>query len=404
VPRVLLILARRSYRARAFLDAARSMGVDVTVASDHRASLGAMAPDDTLAVRLDDVPSALRRIESLAERVPFDAVLSAEDDGAVLAAETARQLGLRHAAPEAVRIARDKSMLRGRLAEAGLPGPWFRVIGPEEMPETVLGNISFPCVVKPLSLSASRGVIRVDSEGDFGNVLGRVRSIVDRAGDEPRVLVEGFLPGVEVAVEGVLAAGRLHTLALLDKPDPMDGPYFEETILVTPSRLPRALQEAAIGATSATASAIGLSEGPVHAELRIHDGGARLLEIAPRSIGGQCSRVLRFQGGRSLEEVLLGASLGEPPDGCRLEPGAAGVMMLPIAERGILQEVRGVTRARMVPGIESMEITIPPGQEVIPLPEGNRYLGFLFSRSDTPAEVEACLRKAHGFLDVTLAR
>ena len=403
MPRVLLILARRSYRAQAFMDAVRSMGVDVTVASDHRASLGAMAPDDTLAVRLDHLPSALRLIESLAERVPFAAVLSAEDDGAVLAAEAARRLRLRHASPEAVRIARDKSLLRECMAQAGQPGPWFRVVGPHETPESVSADISFPCVAKPLALSASRGVIRVNSERELTVALPRVRSIVAGAGQEPRVLVEEFLPGIEVAVEGVLTHGELNTLALLDKPDPMDGPYFEETILVTPSRLPVAQQEAVIRATSAAAAAIGLSEGPVHAELRIQHGHARLLEIAPRSIGGKCSRVLRFNGGRSLEEILLGTSLGDPPDACHLESGAGGVMMLPIGQRGILKEVGGVTRARMVPGVESIEITIPPGQEVVPLPEGNRYLGFLFARGETPAAVESCLRKAHGFLDVTLA-
>jgi biotin carboxylase len=401
VPRILLVLARRTYRAEAFLDAAHAFGSHVTVASDHKASLGPMAPDDNLTLHFDDVPGSVARVEALARRIRVDAVVAAEDEGVIVAAEVARALGLRHASPEAVRAARDKARLREIMAAQHLPVPEFTVVEPDERAQAAAARLPFPCVLKPLSLSASRGVIRADDADGFALALERVRRIIAKAGPgtDRRVLVEAFLPGREVAVEGLLRRGRLRVLALLDKPDPLDGPFFEETLLVTPSRLPEPVQAAVRTHVQEVAAAIGLDEGPVHAELRVDGDRVRLLEIAPRSIGGRCSRMLRFRGGLSLEDVLLLSALDRGVEAPPLEAGASGVMMLPIPKAGVLRRVGGQGRARMVPGIESLEITAPGEQRVAPPPEGNRYLGFLFARGETPSAVEDALRAAHGYLE-----
>ena len=405
MPRVLLVLARRTYRAEAFLDAAHALGSRVTVASDHRASLGPMAPDDNLTLDFDDVPGSVASVEALARRIDFGAVVAAEDEGVILAAEVARALGLRHASPEAVRTARDKARLREIMSAQHLPVPEFTVVEPDERAQHAATRAPYPCVLKPLSLSASRGVIRTDDTDGFAAALERVRRIIAKAGPgtDRRVLVEAFLPGREVAVEGLLRRGRLDVLAVLDKPDPMDGPFFEETLLVTPSRLPDAVQGAVRTQVQKVAAAIGLAEGPVHAELRVDGDRVRLLEIAPRSIGGRCSRMLRFRGGLSLEEVLLRSALDGSAVAPRLEAGASGVMMLPIPEAGVLRRVGGQGRARMVPGIESLEITAPLGRHVAPPPEGHRYLGFLFARGDTSSAVETALRAAHAYLEPVVA-
>jgi biotin carboxylase len=416
--RILLVLARKTYRARAFLDAARAARVEVVVASDHRASLGDLTPDGNVTVWFDDVNRSTERLRTVLERRPVDAVIPGEDEGVVLAARIAEAAGIPHSPVDAVARARDKAAVRARMAEAGLPGPRFTLVPPDEESGQAAARVPFPCVLKPLSLAASRGVIRADDPTQFAAALARVRSIIASASSSgPRfgpptasgaeVLVEEFLPGREVALEGVLREGRLTTLALLDKPDPLDGPYFEETMLVTPSRLPESLQASIRAHVAEVIDVLGLTEGPVHAEVRVDEEHVRLLEVAPRSIGGHCSRILRFDGDRSLEHVLLdhalaarGRESGAPAS--RRIPGASGVMMLPIPGAGVLEGVEGQARARMVPGIEALEITIPPGEEVAPPPEGNRYLGFLFARADRPEQVERALRSAHGYLDVRL--
>jgi biotin carboxylase len=257
-------------------------------------------------------------------------------------------------------------------------------------------------VVKPLSLSASRGVIRADDAGQFVAAFRRVAAIIQRTDIAPppgaaghEILVEGFIPGSEVALEGLLSRGDLRVLALYDKPDPLDGPFFEETIYVTPSRLSTAVQEGIVARTAAVATALGLREGPVHAELRVNAQGPWLLEIAPRSIGGLCSRTLRFGPGITLEELIVRHALARDVASFEREREAAGVMMIPIPRAGILREVFGQQEARKVPGVEDLRLTIPPGQEVVPLPEGSKYLGFIFARDPTPEGVEAALREAH---------
>jgi ATP-grasp domain/L-amino acid ligase C-terminal domain 2 len=210
--------------------------------------------------------------------------------------------------------------------------------------------------------------------------------------------VEDFVAGREVAVEGLLTAGRLRVLALFDKPDPLNGPFFEETIYVTPSRLRREDQARVAAVTGQAASALGLTEGPIHAELRLNDAGAWPIEVAGRSIGGLCSRMLRFGTGMSLEELILRRALGQGVEEIAREERAGAVMMIPIPRAGRLESVEGLDEARSVPGIEEVTVSAHAGQRLVPLPEGSRYLGFLFSRADTPERAEAALREAHGRL------
>jgi biotin carboxylase len=263
-------------------------------------------------------------------------------------------------------------------------------------------SVDYPCVIKPLSLSASRGVIRADDAAQFVAAFQRLVAILQRPDvalsarrSTREILVERFIPGSEVAVEGLLTNGQLRVLALFDKPDALDGPFFEETIYVTPSRFPIAVQDAIASCIAEVASALGLRHGPIHAELRVNEQGPWMLEIAPRSIGGLCSRTLRFANGLSLEELLLRHALGFDVQALARERSAAGVMMIPIPQAGILRQVTGQEDATRVAGIEDLRITIPVGQAVVPLPEGSQYLGFLFARGDTPAAVESALREAH---------
>jgi len=271
-------------------------------------------------------------------------------------------------------------------------------------PRAIARAVVYPCVLKPLRLSASRGVIRADDSAGFVAAHARLSSII--AGCDTAFLVEDFVAGYEVALEGLLVNRRLHVLAVFDKPDPLDGPFFEETIYVTPSRVPAALQAAIVQCAERAARALGLAEGPVHAELRYNDRGPWLIELAARPIGGRCSAALRFGAGASLEEILVRHALGMPIASLEREAVASGVMMIPIPGAGMLREVRGVAEARAVPLVEDVQITAHPGEQLVPLPEGSRYPGFIFARGgggETPAAVEGALREAHGRLAFILA-
>ncbi len=395
MPRVLLLLPSFTYRATDFVRAAARLDAEVVVGSDRRQALAAAMGDRAVVVSLDNVSAGVAAIVELHERRPVDAVVAVDDQGVLVAAAASARLGLGTNSPEAVARTRDKAAMRQALAAAGVRQPEFVVVGPGDAPTAP----SYPCVVKPLELSASQGVIRVDVASELDATVARVRAIC--GDDTAPVVVEEYIAGAEIAIEGLLREDRLEVLAVFDKPDPLEGPYFEETIYVTPSRIDAA------GVTDLVAqgcAALGLRAGPVHAEARIDaDGAPWLLEIAARSIGGLCSRALRFGAGISLEEVILRHALGLSLDGLAREGAASGVMMLPIAAAGRLEAVNGQEAARAVPGIVGLEITIPPGRQVVPLPEGDRYLGFLFARADTPRAVEDALRRAFGCLEVVVA-
>ena len=400
--RVLLLMTTTTYRASAFLDAARRLDVPVVVGSDREQALAMANPGGHLTLDFLAPEQAARAIVEFATQYPIGAVVSADDDGAILAAMAAAALGLRHNTVDAVAAARDKHRMRQVLAESAVRSPRSQLVSIEEDPKEVARRVSFPCVVKPLFLSASRGVIRADDTDQFVAAFERLVAILrlpevaaQGGALAQQILVETFIPGIEIALEGLLSQGKLRVLALFDKPDPLDGPFFEETIYVTPSRLPLPIQEAIADCTADAVTALGLQYGPVHVELRLNEQGPWVLEIAPRSIGGLCSRALRFTEGVSLEELILRDALGLEVASLEREEQASGVMMIPIPEAGILRDVRDQDDARRVPGIEEIRITIPAGQRVVPLPEGTRYLGFIFARGETPDRVEAALREAH---------
>lgn len=342
-------------------------------------------------VDLDDPEGAAAAMVDRDDRLPIDAVVAVDDRGVLPAAHAALRLGLPHNPPDAVAATRDKGEMRRRLGAGEISQPAFELLT-DGMP-----TLPYPVVLKPLDRSGSTGVIRVDDESAARVAAARIRRIV---GDPSApLLAERFVPGDEVSVEGLLRAGQLEVLAVFDKPDPLDGPYFEETIYVTPSR--HAGDELA-RVVADGCRAIGLTEGPVHAEARISDGTVVLIEVAARSIGGLCSRALTFGAGVSLEELILRHALGLPLDDIERERGASGVMMLPIPASGVLRGVDGRDAALAVPGIGGLEITIPQGREVRTLPEGDRYLGFLFARGEMAADVETALREAFARLTVRI--
>jgi len=329
-----------------------------------------------------------------------DAVLAVDDAGLELAALLCERFGLPGNSVQAVRMLRDKLSFRSLLAQNGFLCPAFHHLPSDAAPRTLLARLKFPVVVKARRLSASRGVIRADDSEAFEHAVRWVRAIQSRADRDAQALglvVEDFIPGREVALEGMLQQGRLTTLAVFDKPDPLDGPTFEETLYVTPSRLPGALQERIHAETARVCTLAGLRDGPVHAEMRVNEHGIWLLEVAARSIGGLCGRMLTHLLGASLETLILRQALGEPAALAR-DDGAAGVMMIPIPRRGIYHGVEGLDEARAVPRISAVTISAEPGQIVAPPPDGSSYLGFIFSRAERPADAEMAVRAAQRML------
>ncbi len=431
--RVLLLVPAETYRAADFMEAAsrlrEELGVELVVGSDAEGALSALLPGRFLRLDFDDPQRAARQIAAFADAEPgrdLDRVVAVDDGGTLIAAHAAERLGLEGNAVAAVAATRDKSLLRERLAAAGLPSPRWWLLREHEEPAALAPRLDYPCVVKPLSLSGSRGVIRADDPAAFARAAERTRRLLRRpevarecglAGAD--LLVEGYVPGREVAIEGLIEPGadgspRLRVLAIFDKPDPLEGPYFEETIYVTPSRLADEEQRLAVETAERAALALGLRQGPLHAELRLNEDGAWPIDLAARSIGGLCARALRFGSdnprddgaatGRtaavSLEELLLRDAVGGAgaTAGYARERPASGVMMIPIPYAGLLRSVSGVAEAEAVPGIDGVSITVTPGRRLVPLPEGGEYLGFLFARGETPAAVEVALRAAHAAL------
>jgi biotin carboxylase len=406
---LLLLLPTTTYRTEAFIDAATRLGVELVCASERPSTLGELSPNSLVTLDFANPLGSAETIARFAESRPIDAVVGVDDLTTVTAAAISQRLGLKANALPAVSAARDKHAMRRCLAEAGVPVPRFRLVELADDPASAAGKAEYPCVLKPLMLSASRGVIRANDPGEFVAAFERIAAILARpdaappAGARRALLVEEFVPGREIALEGLLVGGSLHVLAIFDKPDPLDGPFFEETIYVTPSRLPAAMQSRVAAVTRDACSALGLTEGPIHAELRVNDRGPFVLEVAARSIGGLCARTLTFGTGLSLEELILCHALGRPLESLERERRAAGVMMIPIPRAGGLVSVSGAAAARAVEAIEDVVITMHPGQEVVPLPEGWQYLGFIFARAQTPAAVEGALREAHARLHFDIA-
>lgn len=400
--RILFLAPQSTYRLQSFWEAAQHLQVNVTIGNDRCHVLAEQWPAGPLPLDFRDPALAAQEIIAQARTQPFDAILSADDQTTVIAALAAAELGLPHNAVASVYAARNKYLMRQMLAAAQTPAPQFRKYSYALSPRQILPEITFPCVLKPLLLSGSRGVMRANKAEEFLAAFQRLKRLLssreffdveDTAARE--ILVEEFVPGFEVAVEAILLDGRLKPLALFDKPDPLDGPFFEETIYVTPSRLPASAQAEIFAATAQAAAALGLQHGPVHAELRVNENGVSVIEIAARTIGGLCSRALRFGTGLALEELVLRHALGMEIPSLTREAQAAGVMMIPIPRGGELHAVEGEAQARGVPGIEAITITAKTGHLLVPLPEGASYLGFIFARGFHPEEVETALRQAH---------
>ena len=415
-PRVLLLLPTRTYRATDFLEAALKLNVEVVVASEEAATTADLSPRHTLVLDFSAPTSATQAIVEFAETYPIAAIVGVDDDTTLLATAASEALELPHNPVDSAKATRNKYRLRQTLATNGVSVPAYQRFSIHDDAAEIVGvgdpyrtdsHVGFPCVIKPLSLSASRGVIRADTPAEFIEAFQRTTKLLHtlQESDDPPaqyLLVEDYIPGIEVALEGILLEGKLKTLALFDKPDPLEGPFFEETLYVTPSRLSMDIQEALHCATAEAADALGLRHGPIHAELRYNDKGAHLIEIAARTIGGLCARTLRFGTGMSLEELVIRHAIGQPVETLQREQHAAGVMMIPVPKAGILGEVRGKTAAYCVDGIVEVNITIPIGGEVVPLPEGARYLGFIFARAETPESVETTLREAHRRLEFVI--
>jgi biotin carboxylase len=398
--RVLLLMPPATYRAGAFLGAAEVAGVEIVQGVDLPRALADFwhVP---LGLDFADPEAAADAIEAFARQTPLAAVLAVDDSGSLVAALASAKLGLPHNDPLAALAARDKGIMRDTLAAGGVRCPRYRRVDLASDPSMVAGQLDYPCVVKPLRLNGSRGVIRANNPAQFERTFARVKQMLAREGPMPgydQVLVEDFIPGFEVALEGLLTNGSLHVLALFDKPDPLDGPFFEETIYITPSRLPPDTQLAIADEVRHAVAALGLREGPVHAELRVNEQGAWILELAGRSIGGLCSSILRFGTNVCLEELILRHAAGLPLPSLERERRAAGVMMLPIEKAGILGGYTGVEEACAISGIDGVEITAKKHYPVVPLPEGQSYLGFIFAHGQMPDDVEAALRAAHNCL------
>lgn len=397
--RVVIVASGQSYRTGDFLTAAALLQVEAIVASDVAAPI----PGVQLQIDLAD-PAAASALIGALDPSP-DAVVAIDDQGVAVAARAAQDLGLAHNPLGAIAATRDKLLMRELLAAGRVPQPRFAPVSPGAGP-AVAAKLGFPVVIKPVGLAASRGVIRADDWAAARRAEGRIRTMLGQAGldADQALLAEGYLPGAELVVEGLLIAGRLEVLALIDKPDPMEGPFFEETLLVTPSRHDAAVQDAAVALAEAGTRALGLVTGPVHAEVRVGpDGSVRLLEVAARSIGGLCGRALSFGlVGESLEVIVLRSALGMPTLDTSPTRPAAGVLMLPIPATGVLTAVEGVDEVEAFERIDAVTLTIPPGRRVTALPEGDRYLGFVFAGGADAAGVEETLRIAGSSLTVVV--
>lgn len=403
-PHILLVASTTGYQTRVFEDAARRLGYRLTLATDRCHVLNDPWGDGAIPLRFEAPAASLGELRALTPRPT--GVLAVGDRPACVAAYAAQMLGLPHSAPRAVELTRNKYEARLRYRAAGLPVPEFYRISTEAHPRMPADAATYPCVLKPLGLSGSRGVIRADNPAEFIAAFQRIRALLARPDirahrDESSewIQVERYIEGSEYALEGLLENGVLRVLTIFDKPEPLEGPFFEETIYTTPSRAPLRVQHAIRETVEAGARALGLDHGPIHAEVRQNSLAVWLLELAARPIGGLCGKALRFEGEVSLEEFLLRWAAGEDVSRIWLESGASGVMMIPIPKSGLYKNVTGVDEAGAVPGITSVMITAKEGQALLRLPEGSSYLGFLFARAETPSQVEAALREAHGRLE-----
>ena len=410
--RILLFSHTTGYQLRAFNDAADALGIELVFATDRCKRLDDPWRDRAIPVRFFDIEGSLSAIQRHAREFPVDGIIAVGDRPVVLAAHAAESLGIQWHSPDGAAASSDKRRARQLLAASGLPAPQFSVVSVSSAPSTrhdpraTTPAPQFPVVLKPVGLSGSRGVIRADNPREYTAAFERIRALLARpqvraarTGLEDEILVEEYVDGAEFAIEGVMTAGALRVFAIFDKPVRLEGPFFEETIYVTPSRLAEESQQRLVDHVQRAARALGLQHGPIHAECRMTaDNEVYVLEVAARPIGGLCSRVLTFGDDVPLESVLLQHALGQPIDGYTREAQAAAVMMIPIPRGGMFKGVSGEDAARAVDGVTAIHITAKRGQLLEPLPEAGSYLGFIFARATTNRAAEGAVRAAHARL------
>ena len=421
MPRLLLLTTTTGYQAQQFREAAERIGVPLVLASNNCHGLENPWNDGALSVHFHQPKASAAKIREYALHEPIDGVVAIGDAPTLTAAVTAQQLGVAFHSPEAVEACRNKFLARERYKASRMRVPWYMRFKAHADERQAARAVPYPCVLKPLGLSASRGVIRADNEEEFAEAFARVRRLLQdkevkilREESAAWIQVESFIAGREFAVEGLVTGGRLKVLAIFDKPDPLDGPFFEETIYVTPTRLREEEQQELVRCAKQAVSAVGLTQGPVHMEMRINTEGVWMLDVAARPIGGLCAGALRFEASGaprlgaagatiSLEELILHHAAGEDVSGFERESNASGVMMVPIPRPGFYEGVSGLEEAESVPGVVRIEITAKLTQKLVPLPEGASYLGFIFARGETPEQVEDALRTAHAKLSFRIS-
>ena len=403
IKRALLLLPSRSYRVSGFIAACSKANAEIIIGVDDEQISESLGDGLVKRFNFSDAMVGAKEVVQFADGRDFDAVIAAEEESVLVAAHAAAQLGVEHNSVESVMACRDKNLLRVALSEAGLLQPSFRFVGFDE-PATGWSPREFPCVVKPTGLSGSCGVIRANDQSEFFHAFNRVKTIALLNSPTPQsgILVEDYLPGMEIAIDALIHRGEVHLLAVFAKPDPLCGPYFPETIYLTLSQDSDVDVRGLKSVLADAVAALGLSKGPVHAEFRVNTEGIYVIEVAARSIGGQCGSCLRFNNGKTLEEVILEYHLGETAPPYRLDERSFGIMMLPVARNGVLRQIVGLDHARSTENVDSINITIPVGQAVESLPEGRRYLGFIFASSSKMERTEAALRKAYAALEVRI--
>jgi len=413
--RLLLLVPSTSYRVSDFVTAAHRLDVRVTVGSNERQVLESLNEEGSLTIDFSDPDVAVDKIEKFHFSSPLIAIVAVDDTTGTIAAKASQKLGLKYNSPEAVMATGNKLLLRQALSKADLSLTKYNTLGLDDDPIQIARRIDFPCVLKPLNLAASQGVIRANTRQEFVRAFERIKLLlldIEKNTQKeilPKILIEDYIEGEEVALEGLMIDGKLTVLALFDKPDPLEGPYFEETIYITPSQKPLETQESIKRMAEQAASAIGLVEGPVHIELRVQSRGQSnnktgpwVIDMAARSIGGLCSRSLQFDEDLTLEDIILRHAMNKPIEVNR-EAKASGVMMIPIPKAGTLERIDGTLEAQAVNGITNITISMTIGEKLIPLPDGNKYLGFIFAKADQPEDVETALRSAHSKLSFRIS-
>ena len=413
--RLLLLIPSTSYRVSDFVTAAHRLGIDVTVGSNQRQVLESLNEAGSITIEFSNPDVAVEEIKKFHNSFPIIAIVAVDDETGIIASKASQKLGFKCNSPEAVMATGNKLLLRQALSKADLSLTKYNTLGLDDDPIRIARKIDFPCVLKPLNLAASQGVIRANTRQEFVRAFERIKLLllnIEKNTQKvilPKILIEDYIEGEEVALEGLMIDGKLTVLALFDKPDPLEGPYFEETIYITPSQKPLETQESIKRMAEQAASAIGLVEGPVHIELRVQPSGQSnnktgpwVIDMAARSIGGLCSRSLQFDEDLTLEDIILRHAINEPIEVNR-EAKASGVMMIPIPKAGTLERIDGTLEAQAVNGITNITISMTIGEKLIPLPDGNKYLGFIFAKADQPEDVETALRSAHSKLSFRIS-